>query len=50
VLWGYVFWRDVPSPATVLGVATTVAAGVYVLHHQARAQRERRRGAPAPEG
>ncbi len=50
VLWGYVFWRDVPSPATVLGVATTVAAGVYVLHYQARAQRERRREAPAPEG
>ena len=38
VLWGYVFWGDVPGPSTVLGVATTVAAGVYVLHHQARAQ------------
>lgn len=50
VLWGYVFWRDVPNPATVLGVATTVAAGVYVLHHQARAQRERRREARGPEG
>jgi drug/metabolite transporter (DMT)-like permease len=42
VLWGYVFWGDVPGPATLIGVATTVAAGVYVLHHQARFQRERR--------
>ena len=48
VLWGYVFWGDVPGPSTLLGVATTVAAGVYVLHHQARAQRERRRAARAP--
>ena len=48
VLWGYVFWGDVPGPSTVIGVATTVGAGVYVLHHQARAQRERRReGRPA---
>ena len=35
-------------PWTVLGVATTVAAGVYVLHHQARAQLDRRRAARAP--
>jgi drug/metabolite transporter (DMT)-like permease len=47
VLWGYVFWGDVPGPATLAGVATTVAAGVYVLHHQARAQRDRRRRARA---
>ena len=50
VLWGYVFWRDVPGPATLLGVATTVAAGVYVLHHQARSQRQRRREPSEPEG
>ena len=48
VLWGYVFWGDVPGPATLTGVATTVAAGVYVLHHQARAQRERRREGRSP--
>jgi S-adenosylmethionine uptake transporter len=47
VLWGYVFWGDVPGPATLLGVATTIGAGLYVLHHQARAQRERRRGVRA---
>ena len=45
VLWGYVFWGDVPGPATLVGVAATVAAGVYVLQHQARAQR---RAAPRP--
>jgi drug/metabolite transporter (DMT)-like permease len=48
VLWGYVFWGDVPGPTTLIGVATTVAAGVYVLHHQARFQREgRSEGRPA---
>src|SRR5262245_4337363 len=41
-LWGYVFWGDVPGPSTLLGVAVTVAAGIYVLHHQARSQRGRR--------
>jgi S-adenosylmethionine uptake transporter len=41
VLWGYVFWGDVPGPWTLLGVATTVAGGVYVLHDQARSRRDR---------
>ncbi len=45
VLWGYVFWGDVPGPSTLIGVATTVGAGVYVLHHQAWSRRERRREA-----
>jgi S-adenosylmethionine uptake transporter len=48
VLWGYVFWGDVPGPATLIGVATTVGAGVYVLHHQARARREQRRDGRPP--
>jgi len=47
VLWGYVFWGDIPGPTTVIGVLTTIGAGVYVLQHQARAQRERRREARA---
>ena len=42
-LWGYVFWGDVPGPSTLIGVAATVAGGIYVLHHQARSQRARRR-------
>ena len=40
VLWGFVFWGDVPGPSTVIGVATTVGASVYVLHHQAVSRRE----------
>jgi drug/metabolite transporter (DMT)-like permease len=47
VLWGYLFWGDVPGPATVAGVLITIGAGIYVLQHQARAQRERRRQARA---
>jgi drug/metabolite transporter (DMT)-like permease len=49
-LWGYVFWGDVPGSATLIGVAATVAGGVYVLQHQARSQRERRREARAASG
>ena len=49
-LWGYVFWGDVPGPTTLVGVAATVAGGVYVLQHQARSQRERRRQARAASG
>jgi drug/metabolite transporter (DMT)-like permease len=48
VLWGYVFWGDVPGPSTAIGVAATVAAGVYVLHHQAMSHRGRRSGARPP--
>jgi S-adenosylmethionine uptake transporter len=42
VLWGYVFWGDVPVPSTLIGVAVTVGAGIYVLQHQARSRRARR--------
>jgi S-adenosylmethionine uptake transporter len=49
-LWGYVFWGDVPGPSTLVGVAVTVAAGVYVLHHQARGQRARRDAGRAETG
>jgi len=47
VLWGYLFWGDVPGPTTVVGVLITIGAGIYVLQHQTRAQRERRRQARA---
>ncbi len=49
-LWGYLFWGDVPGPSTLVGVAATVAGGVYVLQHQARAQRARRAAAQAGSG
>ena len=43
VLWGYLIWGDVPGFFTVAGVSLTIGAGLYVLHHQARRHRERRR-------
>src|SRR2546428_6458741 len=44
VLWGYVVWGDTPGPFTIVGVATTVGAGLYVLQHEAtKNARERRR-------
>ena len=49
-LWGYLFWGDVPGPSTLVGVAATVAGGVYVLQHQARSQRARRAAARSASG
>jgi drug/metabolite transporter (DMT)-like permease len=48
VLWGYVFWGDVPKGATLIGVTMTVGAGLWVMHHQAGIERERRRHAHRP--
>jgi S-adenosylmethionine uptake transporter len=49
VLWGYVFWGDVPGGAIVVGVAMIVGAGLWVVHHQAGVERDRRRAHPARE-
>lgn len=38
VLWGYLFWGDVPGPRTVGGVTLTVGAGLYVAHREARSR------------
>ena len=43
VLWGYVFWGDVPGGFTVVGVTMIVGAGLWVVHQQAGVERERRR-------
>ena len=43
VLWGYVFWGDVPGRFTLVGVAMTVGAGLYLAHHEVGNARERRR-------
>ncbi len=45
VLWGYVFWGDVPGRLTALGVAMTVGAGLYVAHHATADGRHRARAA-----
>ena len=39
VLWGYVFWGDVPGPFTIVGVALTIGAGLYVANREARGHR-----------
>ncbi len=31
VLWGFLFWGEVPGPAVAVGVAMIVGAGLYVL-------------------
>lgn len=40
ILYGWIFWQDLPSPLTWLGIAIVIGAGLYVLY------RERRTGAP----
>jgi len=34
VIWGLVFWREVPPPSTVLGIAMILASGLYVLNRE----------------
>jgi drug/metabolite transporter (DMT)-like permease len=36
-LYGWIFWRDFPSPITMLGMAIVVAAGLYVLYREGKA-------------
>jgi len=52
VLWGYVFWGNVPGLTTLVGVTLTVGAGLYLGRHEALDERARRRArretAPEP--
>jgi len=34
VLWGYAVWGELPGPATLVGVALVVGAGLYVLRRE----------------
>lgn len=34
VLWGYLFYDDLPDLATVLGAAVVVASGIYTFHRE----------------
>ena len=34
VLWGFLFWSDLPGPATVVGVALVVGSGLYIIHRE----------------
>ncbi len=37
---GYVFWREVPEPSTWAGAAVIVAASLYILYRETRADEE----------
>ena len=34
ILWGYLFWRDVPSLSIVIGMFLIVGAGIYLFHRE----------------
>ncbi|MSP83797.1 MAG: DMT family transporter [Alphaproteobacteria bacterium] len=35
VLFGWVIWHEVPSPAITVGAAIVIASGIYILHREA---------------
>jgi drug/metabolite transporter (DMT)-like permease len=46
MLFGWALWRETPDPAMWPGVAIMVAAGLYLIRHEARPPRD----APGPTG
>jgi drug/metabolite transporter (DMT)-like permease len=34
ILWGYVFWAEVPNMMAISGMAVIVAAGIYIIHRE----------------
>jgi drug/metabolite transporter (DMT)-like permease len=34
ILWGYVFWLEVPNVMAISGMVVIVAAGVYIIHRE----------------
>jgi len=34
ILWGYLFWRDVPSLNIVIGMFLIVGAGIYLFYRE----------------
>jgi len=39
VLWGYIFWRDLPDGYTIVGALLVVGAGLFVLRQEALGRR-----------
>ncbi len=37
IMWGYVFWGDVPNLQTMLGIVLVVGSGFYVFLREKRA-------------
>ncbi len=35
VMWGFLFWNEVPGAATLAGILLVVGSGIYMLHREA---------------
>ncbi len=40
VLWGYLFWGEVPPLTTYLGISLIIGSGLYVLHRETKLKRQ----------
>ena len=40
VMWGYVFWREIPTTATWIGAGLTLASGLYIFFRESRLKTE----------
>ena len=36
VLWGYLFWKEIPGPVQITGIFMIIAAGIYVMKRKQR--------------
>ena len=36
VLWGFVFWNEIPSPTTLIGILFIISSGLYLIRQQTR--------------
>ncbi len=46
VLWGYLFWAELPAAATWAGLALIVGSGLYIVHREAARGRRTVTGRP----
>ena len=42
ILFGYLFWREIPSQSTFVGAAVVMLSGAYVVHRETVLARARR--------
>lgn len=40
VLWGYLFWTEIPAVTTYIGIAMVVGSGLYIFHRESMKQRQ----------
>lgn len=45
VLWGWLFWGDIPGSTTITGSMLIVGSGLFILYREVVKRRERRRAA-----